>query len=289
MTLTSALTRLLEQDDINFTLTNRLPRRLLTRLVGGLSRARHPLVRVPSMALWQRFGGDLHLEEARDASFASLHDCFIRRLKDGARPVDGDPAALVCPCDGIVMAHGSIEEDTLVQAKGLRYSLGELLGDRAVAAAYAGGSFITIRLTSAMYHRFHAVANARITGVTFVPGDLWNVNPATVRRIPRVYCRNERAVINLHLADGSGQVALVAVGAILVGSIYIDALGRTLDQTERAPLAIPCQASVSRGQELGYFHHGSTIIVIASPAFVPVAGVQTGAAVRMGEALCRRV
>jgi len=285
MTLSSALGRLLQQDDINFTLTNRIPRHLLTRLAGRVSRARHPAVRTPAMALWRFFGGDLHLEEARQAEFASLHDCFIRQLKDGARPVHQDPRTLVSPCDGIVGATGPIRDGDLLQAKGMRYTLADLLGDEHLAARYAGGHYVTLRLTSSMYHRFHAPADGALNGVTFMPGELWNVNPVSVQRIPRLYCRNERAALDFDLAGTPEHATLVAVGAILVGSIHIHALGRSLDQDVRAPLRLPCRTVVRRGEELGYFHHGSTIIVIATPGLEPCPHVRCGVTVRMGEAL----
>src|SRR5215470_14901002 len=108
MATTSLLDRLLQQEDINFLLTNKIPRRLLTRVVGWFSRLESPLVRDLSISTWQFFAGDLHLEEARKPVFASLHDCFVRQLKDGMRPVDADPSVLVSPCDGICVASGPI-------------------------------------------------------------------------------------------------------------------------------------------------------------------------------------
>ncbi|MGE3579682.1 MAG: archaetidylserine decarboxylase, partial [Vicinamibacterales bacterium] len=258
---TSLLDRLLAQDTINFTLTNRIPRRWLTRVVGRISRAEHPLVRDVSLALWQRFGGDLHLDEALSTRFNSVHDCFIRALKPGARPVDPDPAVLVSPCDGIVGAMGTVTRGQLLQAKGSRYTLEELVGGLDTTP-FEGGSYVTLRLTSTMYHRFHAPADLHLASTTFIPGDLWNVNPATVRRIPRLYCRNERAVLQTTTSTGR-PLLLVAVGAVLVGSIHIHAVGRPLNQEYGGPFHLPCGVDARKGEELGYFHHGSTIIAIA--------------------------
>jgi len=279
----SLLDRLLAQDAINFTLTNRIPRRWLTRVVGRISRAEHPVVRDLSLALWQRFGGDLHLEEAATTDFASVHDCFIRALKPGARPVDPDPRVLVSPSDGIVGATGRVTRGQLFQAKGSRYTLEELIGG-VDGASFEGGSYVTLRLTSTMYHRFHAPADLHLTGTTFIPGELWNVNPVTVRRVPRLYCRNERAV--LETTTGTGDpLLLVAVGAVLVGSIHIHAVGQPLNQEYGGPFHLPCAVDAVKGDELGYFHHGSTIIVIAAPGLTPVRGIATGVTVRMGQAL----
>src|SRR5919198_1121555 len=105
MKLPTAVDRLLQQEDVNFLLTNRIPRRLLTRFMGWFSRIEQPLIRDLSIGIW-RFFSDLDLSEARTTQFRSMHDCFTRELKDGARPIDHDPAVLVSPCDAIVGAHG---------------------------------------------------------------------------------------------------------------------------------------------------------------------------------------
>src|SRR5262249_32270654 len=119
----------LQQEHFNFLVTNQIPRRLLTRFMGWFSRFEHPLVRDVSIGVFAFFAGDLHLEEAKSATFASLHDCFTRELKAGARPLDGDDTVVVSPCDGIVGATGPIDGAELLQAKGSAYTLGELLGD----------------------------------------------------------------------------------------------------------------------------------------------------------------
>ena len=109
-------------------------------------------------------------------------------------------------------------------AKGFPYSLDELIGDRALVDRYRDGSYVTLRLTSTMYHRFHAPADCRVDEVIYISGDTWNVNPATLSRVGRVYCRNTRAVIPIHVAAASTRVTLVPVGAVLVSSIHLDFL-----------------------------------------------------------------
>src|SRR5262249_29222646 len=155
MTLRSLIASLSEQEGLNFLLTNRVPRRLLTRLMGSLSRVEQPLVRNVSIAAWRLFC-DVDLADAKKTEFASLHDCFVRELKGGARRIDADPAVLVSPCDAIVGACGTVAGGDLLQMKGRRYPLHELLGDHARANEYAGGRYATLRLTAGMYHRFHA-------------------------------------------------------------------------------------------------------------------------------------
>src|SRR5262245_50116509 len=155
MTLRARFLRLFEQEDINFLLTNRIPRRLVTQLMGWFSKIEQPLIRDASIGLWRFFSG-LDLSEAKTTEFRSMHDCFIRELKDGARPVNSDPAILVSPCDAIVGACGSIAGTRLLQIKGFPYTLPDLLCAPELVETYHDGCYVTLRLTSSMYHRFHA-------------------------------------------------------------------------------------------------------------------------------------
>jgi phosphatidylserine decarboxylase len=139
----SLIDRVAQNAHVNFVLTNWIPRRLATRFIGWFSRLEHPLLVRVSLAVWQRFGGDLNLREARKTHFASLHDCFVRELKDGARPIDSRPDVLVSPCDGIVVACGHIEGTQLLQAKGLTYTLEELLVDPALVNQHRDGTYVT--------------------------------------------------------------------------------------------------------------------------------------------------
>src|SRR5215510_952716 len=213
--MATLLDRIFQQEDINFVLTNKVPRRALTQFVGWFSRIEHPIVRDLSIATWRLFAGDLRLEEARKSSFTSLHDCFIRELTPGARPVDGDRRVIVSPCDAIVGACGTIEDGQLLQAKRHVYPLDDLVGDARVGQHYRGGQYVTLRLTSAMYHRFHAPADCVVHEATYISGDTWNVNPIALKRIAQLYCKNERAVVRTRLKDGGHLLTLVPVAAIL--------------------------------------------------------------------------
>jgi phosphatidylserine decarboxylase len=276
--------RLGAQEDLNFLLTNRIPRAFVTRAVGRISRSENPLVVGLAMRLWQTFT-KLDLSEAAETRFKSVHECFTRALKPGSRPVDQDPQRLVSPCDGIVGAHGRIEGETLLQAKGLTYSLTELLGDSALAARYRDGAYVTLRLTSAMYHRFHAPLDCHIERVTYISGDTWNVNPIAVARIEKLFCRNERAVVECRIAPCEQPLLLVPVAAILVASMRFNFLDVLLHLEYRGPNVISCDASFAKGDELGRFEHGSTIIVIAPHGFELVQGLANGSTVRMGQSL----
>lgn len=279
--------RLLLQEDLNFLLTNRIPRRFATRCMGWFSKLpTGPLTRV-IIALWRQFAPDLDLSESRHQRFRSLHDCFVRELRPGVRPIHPDPAVLTSPCDAILGAHGTARGREVFQAKGFPYTLDELFGDPELVARYQGGSFATLRLKSSFYHRFHAPADGRVDRVVYLAGDTWNVNPIALARIERLFCRNERAVVELHL-PGGGSLALVAVAAILVASIRLHCLPFPLHLRYRGPNVIPCAATVHKGEELGWFEHGSTILVFATPGLDFVPGLQAGQRLCMGEPLLRR-
>ncbi|WP_018229212.1 archaetidylserine decarboxylase [Methyloversatilis universalis] len=275
--------RLMANDALNFALTNRIPRAALTRLFGRFSKVEHPWVRDLSIGLWQRFG-EVDLSDARKTQFRSLHDAFIRELRDGARPLDPRPDVLVSPCDAIVGALGRIEGDTLLQAKGMRYTLDELLGDSAQAAALRDGHYMTLRITAAMYHRFHAPADCTIERVHYFPGDTWNVNPPALARVERLYCRNERAVLSARMANGTPLV-MVPVAAILVASLRLHCVDLTLHAGYAGPHRLACAAHATRGQELGWFEHGSTILLLLPPQAAVQPAVTTGERIRMGQAL----
>src|SRR5262249_26335125 len=160
-------------------------------------------------------------------------------------------------------------------------ALDDLLGgDRRTVDAYRGGTYVTLRLTSAMYHRFHAPADCEVHHTTYVSGDVWNVNPVALRRIARLYCKNERAVIHARLADRDAGIVLVAVAAILVASIHLNFVDVPLNLKYRGPNRIPCRAPYRKGDELGYFHHGSTIVVIAPAGFELCEHAREGESIR---------
>lgn len=286
MTLKGLIASLTQQEDLNFLLTNRIPRAALTRFMGWFSKIENPYVRDASIACWRLFS-DLDLSEAKKTEFRSLHDCFTRELRPGLRPVDPDPSVVVSPSDGIVGAHGRIQDTELFQIKGAPYSLLDLLGDPELVERHRNGRFLTLRLTSSMYHRFHAPYDARIERVTFVHGDVWNVNPIALKRVERLFCKNERAVIETRLPSGEA-LTLVPVAAILVASIRLHFLDLTLNAQSRGPNVFPCDISVRKGDELGWFEHGSTIIVLAPENFEFADGVMEGVRVKAGEPLLRK-
>jgi phosphatidylserine decarboxylase len=280
----SPLRRWLQHEELNFLLTNRIPRIALTHAMGWYSRIRSPWLAKVSIAVWRRFT-DLDLSDAKASRFDSLHDCFTRELKPGARPIDADPSVLASPCDAIVGACGDMQGTTVFQAKGFPYRLADLFGNEDAASRYRDGCYVTLRLRSNMYHRFHAPHAGRIDRVTHHSGDTWNVNPIALKRIERLYCRNERATIRLCLDTGGHVLTLVPVAAVLVASLRLHFIDLRLHLRYRGPERIDCDAPVEKGQELGWFEHGSTIIVFAPCGFRLCPGIGPGTELRMGQRL----
>ncbi len=275
------------RDELNFLLTNRIPRRAATLFVGWLSRIEHPWVCAACLAVWRLFG-ELDLSDARKARFSSMHDCFTRELRDGARPLDPDPDALLSPSDAIVGASGRVTDGMLLQAKGFAYSLRDLLGDTRLVDDYEGCTYTTLRLTAGMYHRFHAPTDCCVEHVTYFSGDTWNVNPVALARVERLFCRNERAAIRCRLPGDEGLLTLVPVAAILVASLRLRFLDVRLHLRYRGPNEIDCDVPLRRGEQMGWFEHGSTIIVFAPRGWTLAHGLESGQRIRMGEALLHR-
>jgi phosphatidylserine decarboxylase len=286
MTVKSLIATFTQQEDLNFLLTNRIPRAALTRFMGWFSQIENPIMRDISIGCWKLFS-DLDLSEAKKTDFKSLHDCFTRELKPGLRPFDPDPAIVASPSDAIVGAHGTVRDGELYQIKGAPYSLTDLVNDPELVAQHRNGKFVTLRLTSSMYHRFHAPQDCHIERVTLIHGDVWNVNPIALKRIERLFCKNERAVIRTRLKSGEA-FTLVPVAAILVASIRLHVLDLVLNARTRRPTEYPCDVDVRKGDELGWFEHGSTIILLAPAHFEFCDDVAEGARLRAGQPLLRR-
>ena len=274
MTIGPDIAKISLREELNFLLTNRIPRQLATRLVGWLSRIENPLLARAEIAVWRLFT-ELDFSDSAAQHFPSLHACFTRKLKPGARPVDADPGLLASPCDAIVGANGPIRGDELLQVKGLTYRLGELLRDAALARRYEDGAFVTLRLTSNMYHRFHAPYDLAVRRVARIDGDTWNVNPVALKRVEKLFCRNERATVECALAGMDAVVTLVPVAAILVAGIRLHCL------------ETPERVAYAKGEEMGWFEHGSTIIVLAPTGFALADGARDGTIIRMGQPLMK--
>lgn len=287
----SLLRRFFANEEVNFLLTNRIPRVAVTRFMGWFSKLEIPWLTRLSIAVWRLFT-DLDLSDARPVRYRSLHDCFTRELIDGARPVDLRESVLCSPCDAIVGAHGRIHEGQVLQIKGLPYALRDLVGTNEPLAALEQGQFITLRLTSAMYHRFHAPCDLHVEHLTYISGDVWNVNPAAVKRISGLYCRNERAVVRSRVLGSNSNTApmlIVPVAAILVASMRFRFADVLMHLRYRGAHLLRCDARLRKGEEMGWFEHGSTIILLVPPGYRLDETITEGARVRMGQAMLHRM
>jgi phosphatidylserine decarboxylase len=285
----SLLGRIFLQEDLNFLVTNRIPRRYATLFMGWFSRIESRLLTRLSISTWQLFSDDLRLYEARHTDFKSLQECFIRELREGARPIDSDPTVVVSPCDAVVGAFGTVRGARAFQAKGYPYTLLDLFGDPALAERHRNGSFVTLRLKSNMYHRFHAPEDGCIERVRYLSGDTWNVNPIALKRVEKLFCKNERVVLKFGLADPRETMVMVAVSSILVASIRVHCVDRVFGLGYRGPDVLASgKPKVARGEEIGYFESGSTIVLFVTGPFDFHENVREGATIRVGQALLQR-
>jgi phosphatidylserine decarboxylase len=268
-----------------------VPARALGRLVHALARNRNPMVKDLLIRGFVRLY-DVDVTEAAapvPAGYESFNAFFTRTLRPGARPTDPAPDALLCPADGTVQQLGPIEGEELLQVKGVTFGIAGLLGDADAARLYRDGSFVTIYLAPWNYHRVHMPATGRVVRMTHVPGELWSVNATTAARVPRLFARNERLVCQCE-ADW-GCFAVVLVGALNVGSISTEWAGEVLPRRSRsishwdyAP-ATPA-TSLRRGDTLGSFNMGSTVIVLLPPG---VASWNAGLTAGMKVRACERI
>lgn len=247
-------------------------------------------------------GANLDEVELDLARYPSLGDFFARKLRHGARVIDTAPGAIISPCDGVIAARGTAVDGALVQAKGRTYRLAELVADAALAAQLTGGAYATVYLSPRDYHRVHAPVDATVLGYDYVPGALWSVNPRVAARRDGLLARNERVVIRLD-AGASGRIALVMVGAGGVGNMRLapvlgggdgsNGAGPPLDSARWRAAHEPRRVEldgvrVSRGDELGAFRLGSTVVVVFAPGAAELTG-EAGDAVRFGQRIGRQL
>jgi len=227
---------------------------------------------------------DVNMAEAEQPdphAYASFGTFFTRALKPGARVADPDPRALLMPADGRISQLGVIESGRIFQAKGQSYTAAELLGDANAAAPFADGIFATVYLAPRDYHRVHAPADGNITLVRGLAGDLYPVNAIGERHVPQLFVRNQRAAIVID-TPGLGRVTVVMVGAVIVGRVTVSVLGGS----DVPPGLHPIEPAVAvrRGDELGVFHLGSTVVLLLEPG---LAVARKTGPIRFGESLLR--
>ena len=268
-----------------------LPKRALTLLAGRVAHARGGAV-TRALIRWfiGRYGVDMSEAEPPDpAAYASFNDFFTRALKPGVRPLA--QAGWVCPVDGAISQFGRIDDGQIFQAKGHRYSAAALLaGDTALAGRFRHGHFATLYLSPKDYHRIHMPAAGRLQRMIHVPGDLFSVNPATVRGVPGLFARNERVVCVFAGDDAMpGPWILVLVGATIVGSmatVWHGVVNPPRPGHLREWTYDDGAHTLAQGQEMGRFLLGSTVVLLWPPG--PLTFDPTwapGGSVRLGQSM----
>ena len=266
-----------------------LPVRVLGSFIYHLSRSENILLKnVLIRGFHRMFGVDTSdANRHMPHGYVSLNDFFTRELKPGARPLAGNSATWISPVDGTVSECGIIEDGQLIQAKGQRYHLGELLTDPARAASLEGGWFATIYLAPWNYHRVHAAMDGVVIETLHMPGKLYAVNPATERALPGLFALNERVIC--HMEGSTGFWSLVLVGALNVGSISTEWAGEIRHGQAHVPGRLSCghpRTRLTRGDTIARFNLGSTIILlIPKGKIVPDPALAPGKAVRLGQSL----
>lgn len=262
------------------TLQKLLPKHLLSRFGGMLAASEISLVRNPLIRLFKRAYGISLAEAERKAvgDYKSFNDFFTRALAEGERPIEGGENILVSPVDGFVSELGPIENGKLLQAKGVHYSVAELLGDNDLAERLTGGTFITLYLAPANYHRIHAPTRGTLKQTVALPGELFSVNATTATHLPNLFARNERLTCAYESAQG--EAAIVFVGALIVASIETvwDEANSPYQQKETREHS----HAFEQGDELGRFLLGSTVVLCLPRGLDFDHQITPGATVRMG-------
>lgn len=271
-----------------------LPQHLLTAMIWQVARIRHRGIK---NFLISRFVAlyDVDIDDVRldiPDGFSTFNEFFVRELKNDARPTDDKGDSIVSPVDGTISIAATIRNDNIIQAKGIDYTLEDLLAsDLDESHAYHNGSFATIYLAPYNYHRVHAPIDGELIAARYVPGDLFSVNEATVARVNGLFSRNERLI--MHFNTTRGRAAVVFVGALMVGSISTPWSGVVRPRKHGVVEVVDISqhpTKVRKGDLLGWFNMGSTVIVLLPEGTCEWrSNLEPGATLRMGEAIGERV
>jgi phosphatidylserine decarboxylase len=267
-----------------------LPQHGISRLVLAATRSRSPAFKNALIRLFVRgFKPDMgDAVEREPTAYPSFNEFFTRALREGTRPVDADPRAVVSPVDGTVSEAGTLTADRLLQAKGHEYSLRALLaGNSAWESTFAGGTFATIYLAPYNYHRIHMALPGELRESFYVPGRLFSVNRTTARLVPGLFSRNERVFCGFD--SGGMPWAIILVGALNVGSMATVWHGDVTPRKHREVTALPvtdllAPTTLAKGAEMARFNMGSTVILLLPPGAAAWEDTLTaGGVLRMGE------
>lgn len=270
-------------------LIHRLPQNAMSRTMGKITASRFSRLAI------QRYIRHYHIDpsdiEKPVSQYRTLKEFFCRRLKTEARPIAPGAHIIVSPVDGTVSQMGDICEGTLIQAKGKGYSVAELLGGSLEdARRYYGGKFITIYLSPRDYHRIHMPVEGELVRYSYLPGRLYPVNKLGIENVDRLFARNERLVTYIK-TEGLGNLALIKVGALFVGSVKVcyNTATTNIKQARQINEPIAGAPHYQKGAELGWFEFGSTVILLFESSQLQWGeGIEIGRGVLMGQMLAEK-
>lgn len=265
-----------------------LPKNLLSRAFGALADAKLPSPLLLSVLKIYAKAYKVRLDEAKKPleEMKNFTEFFTRELKEGARPIHPERDAVISPVDGTIAEFGPIKQGLLTQTKGVYYSLADLVGEE-MAQEFAEGFFLTIYLSPADYHRIHAPVPGKVSRFAYFSGKLWPVNQFGVSHVAGLFSVNERLVTPLE--SPGGLVGVVKVGATVVGKIKTKYTDLASNEGRGTAINLPVFPAMSfdKGDELGLFQLGSTVILLFQKDRFSPLDLKPGKKLRMGQLLGR--
>lgn len=251
-------------DSLFIALQRLAPQHLISRAAGAFANSETPLIK-NNFIRWFHNKYQVDMSQALEQdplAYPSFNAFFTRALREDARPIQGDEQTVACPSDGVLSQFGRIEEGRIIQAKGQTFTVAELLADTSGTEAYQNGQFATVYLSPRDYHRVHMPLAGTLTQMTHIPGRLFSVNAVTTEHVPRLFARNERVVC--HFDTEYGPMVVVLVGAMIVAGIETVWAGPVAPVKRQIQHSYyrPQEVKLARGEELGRFHLGSTVVVL---------------------------
>ena len=262
-----------------------LPKEFMSRFIGKISGKKLPkIILVPWIRLYcDIYGADMRESKKSIPEFGTFNEFFTRELKPGVRKIDSSKNAIISPVDGTITEFGRIEKNILIQAKGKTYSLESLLENHELSKKFGNGSFITIYLAPENYHRIHAPVSGKISGYCYIPGSLFPVSNFSLRAIYGLFSRNERLIT--YIEHKKQMLAVVKIGACLVGKIRANYENISFDSSQKtkSEKKYVGKIPVKKGEEIGRFEIGSTVILLFEKSAVEFEGISRGMKIKMGE------
>lgn len=263
-----------------------MPKSLFSRLFGYMTRIPLPTSCMNALTTWycKKFNIDMADYEIPQNGFKNFDMFFTRQLTKGARKIDSSKGSVISPVDARVDQFGKIKKDSIIQAKGISYSLNELLPSES-AKLFENGTFMVLYLSPADYHRIHAPASGKIFGYFNIPGKLYTVQEFMVQGLPKLFSINERLIS--YIKTPKGNIAVCKIGAMNVGRItlsYANAVTNKLIRSKKEVLFDKNnEIKVKAGDEIGIFHLGSTIVLLFEKDMVVLDAVKKGTKVKLGQ------